>query len=304
MVTNENRSTSPGTRGRSAGGGFRSRHAYVGLAALTLASLAVRMFFFRAYTLAGSDCDGAAYMDLARNIAGGSGWVTNSLRFLFLLPPSLPQPDAHWSPLYPLLTSWSFAAFGPSFTAAKVVPLVFGALVPAVVCVLTAIMTRSRRAALIAGVVAVFHPTLVTWSLRIETEILSVFFVGVVFALLFDARASRRPYWLGLALGLAYLAKYQSVLLWAPVVCFYAISNPWRVALRRLAVAAAVFVAVILPWLIRNALVFGNPVYTDLSRNFISYYPEFGGEPRYLSSLTMPVSTFAYLTHHTGTVLA
>ena len=273
------------------------------LSALTVASLVVRLWFFEAYAFAGTDCDGASYMDLARSIAGGEGWVTHSLRFLFLLPPSMPQPDAHWSPLYPILTSLSYIAFGESFTSAKLVPLVFGTLVPGVVFLLCAALTRSWRTAFVAGVLAVFHPTLVTWSLRIETEIVSAFFVGLVFVFLFSHRAAARPYWLGLALGLAYLTKYQSILLWAPVVLFYAVNDPWRTAGKRLAVAAATFVAVISPWLVRNVMTFGDPLYTAVRHNMISYYPEFGGEPRYLSSLQMPVSAWDYMRTHAGTVL-
>lgn len=279
------------------------RRTILAFSILTLASLVTRIAFFGNYTLEGTDCDGAAYMNLAGNIASGAGWVTNSLRFLFLLPPVLPQPDAHWSPLYPLLTSLSYTLFGSSFTSAKLVPLVLGALVPGVIFLLTAKLARSWLAGLIAGVLAVFHATLVTWSLRIETEIASTLFVALAFVVLLSGRPATRPYWLGIVMGLAYLTKYQSILLWAPVILYYVLNVPARTAVRQVAIAGAVFVVAISPWLVRNTLTFGDPFYTDLRYNMISYYPEFGGEPRYLSSLTMPPSTFGYMSSHVATVL-
>ena len=280
-----------------------ARRTFFALAILTLASLALRVLFFNAYTFEGTDCDGAAYMNLARNIASGAGWVTNSLRFLFLLPPSLPQPDAHWSPLYPFLTSVSYAAFGDSFTSAKLVPLLFGSLVPGAIFLLTGKLARSWTVACIAGALAVFHVTLATWSVRIETEIASTCLVALTFFVLANDRSAARPYWLGVVTGLAYLMKYQSLLLWAPVILFYALNVPWRTAAKHLAIAGVVFIVTISPWLVRNAVTFGDPFYTDLRYNMISYYPEFGGEPRYLSSLTVPVSAFGYMSTHVVTVL-
>lgn len=307
-IEREKRITSDDSAGELAGSGTRQGLSRRGVlyvfAALTLAGLLLRILWFDRYTFAGSDCDGAAYMHLAQNFHDGAGWVTNSLRFLFLAPRSLPYPDAHWSPLYPFLTSLSYGAFGTSFASAKLVPLAFGALVPGVVFLMTMALTRSGASGVVAGVLAVFHPTLVTWSLRVMTEIASTFFVVLVFYLLLRPSTRAKAYWLGIALGLAYLMKYQSVLLWAPVLLYYALNVPWRTAIRRVAVMAGVFVVVISPWLVRNALAFGDPFYTDLRYNFISYYPQFGGEPRYLSSLTVPPGTFDYVSAHLTAVLA
>jgi 4-amino-4-deoxy-L-arabinose transferase-like glycosyltransferase len=271
---------------------------------LTLAGLVLRLALSRYYTLEGTGCDGASYMNVARNLSGGDGFVINSLRFLFLPPSALPQPDAHWSPLFPLATSLSFALFGPSHAAASVMPLLIGALVPAAVFLFALALTRSRRAALIACALAAFHPSLVAWSLMIMTEIGSVFFTVLTLGLLMHPRTEHRPWLAGAALGLAWLMKYQSILLWIAVVLYVLLNTPWRVGLRRLAIAGAVFVAVIAPWLVRNAVVFGDPLYTDLRYNMISYYTEFGSEPRYLGSLTVPPSTWEFMRTHAASVVA
>lgn len=298
----DNRTTTADGAG-SPGRSRRHRTLYT-LAGLTLASVILRILFFEDYTFEGTDCDAAAYMNVAQNIRSGAGWVSNSLRFLFTLPPLLPQADALWSPLYPLLTAASYAVFGTSFTSAKLVPLIFGVMVPGMIFLMTEHLTRSWKAALIAGALAVFHSALVTWSLRIETEIASTFFVGLTYFLLFNSRTAAKPYWLGIALGLAYLMKYQSLLLWPPVILFYVLNLRWQTAARRLAVVAVVFTVVISPWLVRNTLAFGSPFHSELRYNVISYYPEFGGEPRYLSSLELPVGAFEYMSTHPMTVFA
>ncbi len=263
-----------------------------------LLSLAVRLAFFAQYTYEGTDCDGAGYMNLAENVSRGAGWVNNSVRVLFFLPDSLPQPDAHWSPLYPLMTAVSFKLFGVSHTSAKLVPLLFGVLTPALIALLVLRLTGSIAGGLVGGVLAAFHPTLVTWSLRIETEIMSACLITLALWLVLARGIRGRVMLVGLALGLAYLAKYQNVLLWPGVLLFLALEGPWRVRARNLAVATGVALAVISPWLIRNAVVFGDPFFS-LPRYFlIARYPDLGGPQKFVAQANTPPDGLAYMLAH------
>ena len=179
---------------------------------ILLAGLVVRLGLFSQYTASGTDCDGASYMSVARNIATGNGWVKNSLNDLYLLPDTVAQPDTHWSPLYSLLTAAAFSLFGVSIGSAKLVPLLFGTLLPPLIFLLARRLTGSLWLGVLAGVIAVIHPTMVTWSLRIETEIMSMFFVCATFILLLDPRWRKNGFALGLCLGVAWLGKYQNAL--------------------------------------------------------------------------------------------
>ena len=267
------------------------------MALLTILGLALRLVWFNRYQLAGTDCDGAGYMDVARHIASGAGFTTNVYKYLYLPPASLPQPDAHWNPLYPLLTAGAFRLFGESMFSAKLVPLLLGTAVPALVYRLAQALTGDRRTALAAGLLAVAHPVLVTWSLRIETEIGTLALVTAVLVLMF------RPKWqgsvaLGVVAGLAWWMKYQSALLWGAILLQAAIMRPPRRGLRGLAIVALAFTVTISPWLARNQRVFGDPFHTDLRTDVISDYAGLGGRNRVWASLTPPPKPIPYLLAH------
>ena len=272
------------------------------LGALTLLGLALRLVWFGYYRLAGTDCDGGGYMDVAHHIAAGTGFTTNIFKYLYLPPAHLPQPDAHWSPLYPLLTAGAFRLFGESMTSAKLVPLMFGVAVPALVYLLGWMLTGNRRTALLAGLMAAVHPTLVTWSLRIETEIGTIALVTAFFVLL-PRRGLRASAGLGIVTGLAFLMKYQSILLLAALLVHHWIVRPPGRRLRDLAIAGLAFGVTIAPWLLRNLHVFGDPLYTDLRTDIISAYPGLGGRQRVWTSLTPPPRPLSYLIAHAGECL-
>jgi len=269
------------------------------LLALLVASVSARLAFVRDYRFEGIDRDTAGYMNLAESIAGGEGWVNHSVRYLYALPGSIPYPDSYWSPLFPLFLAGVFRSVGDSFRDAQAVPLLFGIFVPLVVFFLASSLTRSRTTAAIAGAIAVFHPTLVTSSCRVMPEIVMIFFVGLTLALLLHPGESRgKEVWLGVVLGLAYLVKYQNGALVVPVVAYYVLTRPWREAAVRIVTVGVVSVLVTSPWLVRNAVVFGDPFYSMVRGGIISYYPEFGGEARFVCSLQPPPAAWPFILTH------
>jgi hypothetical protein len=272
------------------------------LVAVTALGLVPRLAWFGRYRLAGTDCDGAGYMDVARHLAAGAGFTTGIFKYLYLPPAALPQPDAHWSPLYPLLTAGSFALFGESIAAAKLVPLLLGAAVPALAWLLALSLTGDRRTALLAGLLAALHPTLVTWSLRIETEIGTVALATAALALL-PRSGPRANAALGVVTGLAWLMKYQSALLWGAILARRLLLDPPGRRGRDLAAAAAAFALVAAPWALRNQLVFGAPCYTDLCTDIVSAHPGLGGVDRVWASTTMPPAPLGYMLAHAGETL-
>jgi len=279
-----------------------SRTWAAGVALLLLAaSLATRVPIVHDYRLEGIDRDTAGYMQVARNISSGRGWVNDSVRYLFALPDTIPHPDEYWSPLFPLMLAGVFRATGPSFPAAQLVTLLFGVLVPVVVFLLAFALSRSRAVAVIAGIIAVFQPTFITSSSRVMPEIVMIFFVGLALAVLLYRHESRRKeVWLGVILGLAYLLKYQNGALVVPVVLYYLLATPWRRGIVSILVVGVVSVVVVSPWLVRNAIVFGDPFYAIVRSGIVSYYPEFAGEGRFVATLQVPPPAWPYILSHLG----
>lgn len=282
------------------GAGIVGKRAAV-IVLLLVASVVVRLSVMGNYHFEGIDRDTAGYMKVADNIAGGAGWVNHSLRFLYALPDTIPFPDSYWSPLFPLMLAAVFRVAGTSFAAAQTVTLFFGALVPLVVVFLAGALTRSRAAAACAGLIALVHPTLVTSSSRVMPEIVMIFFVALALALLLRSGGDvRRDVWLGVILGLAYLLKYQNGALVVPVVVYFFLVCPWREAIRRIATVGVVSLLVVSPWLVRNTVVFGDPFYSIVRTGIVSYYPEFGGEARFVCMLDPPPAGMPYILHHLG----
>jgi 4-amino-4-deoxy-L-arabinose transferase-like glycosyltransferase len=273
------------------------------LAALAAAGLAVRLAFFDRYSLAGTDCDGAGYMEVARHIAAGLGFRTGVYKQLFLPPVSLPQPDAHWNPLYPLLTAGAFRLFGESMAAAKLVPLAFGATLPPLICLLAQALTGRRAAGWVAGLIAVVHPTLVTWSLRIETEICTMALVTAVFVLMMREGRWRGPA-LGVILGLACLMKYQSGMLLGVVLLHDLLARGFCRGVSGLVPVLVGFGVTVAPWLARGLLAFGHPLYNDVGYEALLTYPGFGGfSQRYWATLTPPPPFATWMLGHPAETL-
>ena len=252
------------------------------LAALTLLALAARLALWGHYTLQGSECDGAAYLEIGRQIRAGHGYVTNAWQHLWNHPAHFPMPESKWSPLFSYLAAGLMPLVGDSWTTGKLVVLLFGVSVPALTVWLGAGLSGRRSVGLIAGVLAALHPTLVTWSLRVLTEVCSIALVAAVYALALKPGRGRAAL-LGALLGLAYLMKYQNALLWVAVAGVVVLERGWRRALADLWPAAAAYALVIAPWLVRNVRVFGDPFYTDLKWMLLSQYPAFEHQLRFFA---------------------
>jgi len=267
-------------------------------------ALAVRLAVSSCYRFEGMDCDAAGYYNLARHFAAGQGWTNYSLRLLFSLPQSIPMPDDYWSPFFPFLLSGSFSLFGTSFASAKLVTVLLGGCVGVLGYLLGRELTGSRRAGLISGCLLAVHPIAVDWSLRIMSEVGTMSAVMLVFVLLFSGRWRARPWVIGAAAGLAYLTKYQSVLLWPALLVGLWSLSPRGTRSGRVGWALLSFLIVVSPWFLRNLAVFGDPLHTVVTKGMLAKYPRFGGENKVFTRLVAPPGFLSFLLAHPGEVAA
>lgn len=77
-------------------------------------------------------------------------------------------------------------------------------------------------------------------------------------------RWRQRPLLLGLIAGIAYLVNFQSIVLLPVTMLFLLLSNSWEWKRRLIDafVAAIMLILVASPWLIRNAVLFGDPLHS------------------------------------------
>lgn len=258
----------------------RQRH---GLAAILVVSVLVRVVAAlylgdRVEPLPGTH-DQLSYDALAQSLLAGRGYSFTQNWW-----PATPAntPTAHWSFLYPLYLVVVYLPFGYFPLIARLIQAVAsGILLPLLVFRIGRRVLGTKAGLIAAGLSAVyiyfvyysaalvtetFHMIAVLWSLDVALELAQ--------------RPSRRQWVkLGLALGIAALLR-QAILLFVPVLFIWLLwAGQTRVRLRDLIIPTAVVVALILPWTVRNYLVFHRFVPLNTNAGFAFFWanhPEHG----------------------------
>ncbi len=223
--------------------------------------------------------DQVTYDALAQSLLAGRGYSFTSDWW-----PATPAntPTAHWSFLYPLYLAAVYGLFGHHPLIARLIQaIVSGILLPLLVFRIGRRVFGSRVGLVAAGLSAVyiyfvyyngalvtetFHMLAVLWSLDTAFEL---------------AERPSRWQWvkLGLALGIAALLR-QVVLLFIPVLFVWLLgAGRKRLRLRDFVIPIVVIVALILPWTIRNYLVFHRFVPLNTNTGFAFFWanhPEHG----------------------------
>ncbi|MDD3826521.1 MAG: glycosyltransferase family 39 protein [Anaerolineae bacterium] len=223
-------------------------------------------------------------------------------------------PTSHWSFLYSLLVAGVYSLFGPYPLAMRLVQaIVGGLLLPWMVYRLAATLfsgssrkdeEQSKTIALVAAFVSVIHGYFVLYAATLMTETLFLITLlwslerGLTFSHRLDAGESLRSLWplgltLGLSLGLATLVR-QSILPWVPVLMVYLLALGWRKAQLRAAVVTLglvglILVAFVVPWTVRNYLVYDDFLLLNSNAGYAMYsaqhplhgtrFHEFGAAP-------------------------
>jgi hypothetical protein len=233
--------------------------------------------------------DTAYYVSVARNLVDGHGLVSNAI-WSYGTPPLQFPRDAFevWLPLPAFLAAVPMLVFGTGFHAAQVSNVLIGALVPVLAWRLAADVAaeramptgRARTLAIGTGLtVIVSLPLLLHGVLPDSTTPFTVLALGaclLMTRLVRDPRRARpgdrRLVGLGILFGLAALTRNEFLwlgLVW--VVVAWRAPFTGRAERIRLIVAPAIVGFVILaPWLVRDWVVFGNPLPGQAATNALS----------------------------------
>jgi hypothetical protein len=259
------------------------------LAPITLFAIALIVRLVAASAITFPATEGSAYyVDVARNLVQGHGMVSDAIWSYATPPLVLPKPAFElWLPMASLASAASMAIFGTSFSAAQVGSVVLGAFIAPLAwaagreAARVSTISPVRASAVAAGsglVAAVLGPFVVASAVPDSSTPFLVF--GVLAALLMpralaaaSGSAARRTrsrvlpgVALGLVLGLAYLSRQEAVWLGATYLAFALAAVRALPAGRRLAIAVLALLPVmiggallVVPWLVRDALLFGTP---------------------------------------------
>jgi hypothetical protein len=270
------------------------REAWGTAALLFVFALLVRAAFARTVPFPTPE-DTAYYVMVARNLVSGHGLTSDAL-WSFQTPPLVfPRPAFEvWLPLPTLLITLPMALFGTSFAVAQLPVVLVGALIPVLAWRLGGDVAaelglppgRARTLAIGVGLTAAVELPLVLFSaLPDSTSIFAALVLGaclLITRLLRESRGARigdpRLLGLGVLIGLAALARNEALwlaLAWAGLAWFSArdaaggpLARPERI--RLVVVPAIVALLVFVPWLVRDWVVFGNPLPGQAAANALS----------------------------------
>ncbi|WP_435018878.1 ArnT family glycosyltransferase [Tundrisphaera sp. TA3] len=239
------------------------------------------------------------YLPLARSLAGGDGLSFGG------------RPTAYRPPLYPILLAPLAAAFEGKHLLAGVAA--FQLILAAMTIVLAGATARrwglSFGRSLAAAAVVAFDPVLALQARSVMTETLAAFLVALTLFLL-TLRGPRGAIAGGIGFGLAALCR-PSLLPGAGLTAGAALicgPGAWPTRAARSGLIALATILTLTPWAIRNARIFGEPVWTTthggytlaLANNPVYYREILDGPPgavwsgeslaRWQEELTRPVA--------------
>lgn len=207
--------------------------------------------------------DATEYDMIARTLAAGGG---------FGYYPD--QPTAFRNPLSPILMAGVYIVTGPHPVAVQVLMIILGSLIPPALYLLARQIVEPA-AALLAAIAAVFYPPLVIFSVSTMSE--TPFILLMLLSLIYWHRFSITAHgeWMsiilaGLFAGLALLTRSVFVplfVLWLFYVIIAGGRDRWR-HLLRFATFCLLIIIVLLPWAIRNRVVFGETAWITTNGGF------------------------------------
>jgi hypothetical protein len=236
--------------------------------------------------------NGAAILDVAKNLANGKGYTTNRIWTFYGPPRQFGQPEGNRQPLLPLAEAAVRLVAGPSFRAAQFVPLIFG-LIAIALCFRLGLHLGGSAGAALAAWFSATDPIQIYFSAQVEDQIVFlVFFLALLLwlATRHGDRLTGKPFVPALLLAALYLTRANGLLM---VAAYGGICLLHR-RLRHFGAVLGLFVILCSPWFVRNIMVFGNPLHTDNAYFlFTDHFEEV------FSVRSAPPSLREYVTTHT-----
>lgn len=237
---------------QSWGDGDVSRKRKMYLVGIFVLALVIRLAFVLAFPQPEVVGDAQQYVTIGWNLVNRHGYSMDEAAPF--------TPTAYRAPLYPSLLAIVFCFFGRDFTAVRLVQVVWGALTAVITLLVGREITGDQRVGTLAGLIFAVYPAGIFYCGYILVETTYTLLLGL--AVLFFVRAMRRESkrdsaLSGVLLGLTNLTRPAPLFfpLMALAVAFLVLRS-WRGALVHFALITGMMVVVLLPWTVRNFLVF------------------------------------------------
>jgi 4-amino-4-deoxy-L-arabinose transferase-like glycosyltransferase len=220
---------------------LRPQRVWVSMILLLAAGLAVRFAAWAHWGTGAIESEGAEYVRIAENLRNGVGFVGLVT----------PGPQLNFNPLYPLLIAGTSLVTNNYEIAARLVCIVFGALLPLPAFGIASRLFN-RQVGYIAAVLTLLHPLLVNLSFTTFSEgpYATLLLVAVYLTVSAISQNSTK-FWIlvGAAFGLAWLIRAEATAAFTIAVLFALCAAQGSMAVRckRALVAIAVFAVLVVP---------------------------------------------------------
>lgn len=187
---------------------------------LFILAIVVWILFFWLHPDYASTEDASLYAGIAKNIINENGPYMSAITPVFFVYP-IPTLSFGWPSFYnylhPLTVAISFLILGPSHFSLVLTNAFFYVLTLPLVFLL-AKKLYNPQTAFLAGVWYIFSSPILNSSISGMTEPLFSFLITLVFFLLFVF--PKHFFWVGIAVALAYLTRFQGILLIPPLLIY------------------------------------------------------------------------------------
>ena len=258
---------------------------------LILVPVVVLALYYKVMFVGLTNGDAFDFAQIGRNLGAGRGFTTFVLRPLALTHGTdvLRQPDVTHGPLYPLLLALAFGILHAKDQAVALVSSFFYvATVPMVFRLGTRVFTRT--VGLLAALLFTFNSLMLEYAISGTHNTLCIFLMTCLLLALYELGAQERAesgvaqklprlnlVLVGILSGLLYLSDYA--FFW--VLLLVAGCVIWQMRRRAAGIAfyAVPMALLVLPWMLRNAALTGNPVFglrgLEIMMNTQDHYPGF-----------------------------
>ena len=223
--------------------------------------------------------DSTRYMKTAKHLLEGRGFSEWGTR-----------PTAFAPPMYPFFLAGIFKIFGYNSEVVKIIQAILGGVTCWIIYRMGCLMFE-EKVGIVASLMMVFYPDLIALTGYLYTEILYIFILSLTFLFLMRVflRKGSKVDWIlaGVLLGVSILTRHALILFPIFILILLSFSRATRDHFKRLLVFVFVCYGVLIPWIIRNYLCFGEfiPVATGVGATlWVGSYIPHEGEYRYSES--------------------
>jgi 4-amino-4-deoxy-L-arabinose transferase-like glycosyltransferase len=201
--------------------------------------------------------DGNDYAGLARSIVRGEGFNLGHIYPLALVfNPQIPQPDNIWAPGYPVYLALWFEIFGANDESA-VFASIFALWLLILAGYLLGKKVLNEGPGLIVAALIGLSQVVLYAAVEGTPEILTGALLAYSLIVILGKQDMRRMFFSGIIFSTAIMTRYQMAVIAVPLAVIFIDDKKKMLPLWGLAAIVGVT-----PWLLRNMIVLGNPLFT------------------------------------------